>query len=730
MCIPTGCSGSNREKYLLARAAIIRHLQVNLDAEQPGIELHVFPSFQCEAFEEYLESAGLYFIMCHDGASSITSNQNPTSAKKVEMPEKAEDVRQDEYFYNKTMFRSMIYWFVGRGYNAALVNGLEWQDTKVLTTVLEGWYRRMPTELSIPLFESSEMDSEQQDCSSDTNALDALTSWYGSNFTEREYLTILTISKMVSTEESLSGLAAAFLIHSVLLAQLPLSDRLVTSTTATETCRAFMAEFCHIARSTLESSYWETKMEQPSPTPRCDLADLVDGRLFNISCQISSFSGNKRLDEFLNAVRSVCGVELSIQPAKKTYPNRHAKSVEDGTSNFHANGAPVHSPSNSDSKPYAVLPFTNPVFDTHLAPVKLATDRSTGANYNSTSAKIFREMSHWHSSKRPLDPKITPDQLARSKKAAFFAARRNQWFMAEMTAYAASLTNAVGKILDPEIITAGVKTKPKLPLNEPPTEKTNQSNPKSGAKTNPKPSKKGHVKSGKQAIMDDIAATKNRRDEVATEKLVQSWRTSCKLFESEAVPSVRYQRAKQYLSSLNTETKRTILAAEVELFMLNVLLSMWISFCRDNKKQEGLDIAALIWNTVVRISKMDAGTTKAIALNVELTIKNLGLPQLVIAKPENDRRLAFEMILTASTNLDLSVPLSPQQFQLLHCGPYFDRSIDSAPDDRVPFEPDGWQRKVLDEIDSKRSLLVIAPTSAGRFSSSPSTKHFKLCRDL
>ena len=716
MCIPPSCLESNREKYLLARAAIIRHLQVNLDAEQPGIELHVFPSFQCEAFEEYLESAGLYFIMCHDGASSITSYQNPTSAKKIEMPEKAKDVRQNEYFYNKTMFRSMIYWFVSRGYNAALVNGLEWRDTKVLTTILEGRYRRMSKKLSIPLFKSSEIDSEQQGCSSDTNALDALTSQYGSNFTEREYLTILTISKMVSTNESLSGLAAAFLIHSVLLAQLPLSDRLVTSTTATETCRAFMVEFCHTARSTLESGYWETKMEQPSPTLRCDLADLVDGRLFNISCQISSFSGNKRLNEFLDAVQSVCGVKLSIQPAKKTYLNRHAKSVEDGTSNSHANGAPVHSSSNSSSKPYAVLPFTNPVFDTHLAPVKLATDRSTGANYNSTSAKIFREMSHWHNSKRPLDPKITPDQLVRSKKAAFFAARRNQWFMAEMTAYAASLTNAVGKILDPEIITTGAKTKPKLPLNEPPTEKTNQSNPKSGVKAIPKSSKKGHVKSGKQAIMDDIAATKNRRDGVATEKLVQSWRTSCKLFESEAVPSVRYQKAKQYLSSLNTETKRIILAAEVELFMLNVLLSMWISLCRDNKKQEGLDIVALIWNTVVRISKMDAGITKAIALNVELTIKNLSFPQLVIAKPENDRRLAFEMILTASTNLDLSVPLSPQQFQLLHCGPYFDRSMDSAPDDRVPFEPDGWQRKVLDEIDSKRSLLVIAPTSAGKFS--------------
>jgi superfamily II RNA helicase len=63
---------------------------------------------------------------------------------------------------------------------------------------------------------------------------------------------------------------------------------------------------------------------------------------------------------------------------------------------------------------------------------------------------------------------------------------------------------------------------------------------------------------------------------------------------------------------------------------------------------------------------------------------------------------------------DLALNLSPEEFQLLHCGPYFDRTIDSAPDSRVPFEPDAWQRRVLDEIDARRSLLVIAPTSAGK----------------
>ena len=55
------------------------------------------------------------------------------------------------------------------------------------------------------------------------------------------------------------------------------------------------------------------------------------------------------------------------------------------------------------------------------------------------------------------------------------------------------------------------------------------------------------------------------------------------------------------------------------------------------------------------------------------------------------------------------------EFVLEHCGPYLERSFDSAPDTRVPsFQPDAWQRKVLDAIDANRSVLAVAPTSAGK----------------
>ncbi|MCJ1342693.1 hypothetical protein MMC31_000881 [Peltigera leucophlebia] len=40
--------------------------------------------------------------------------------------------------------------------------------------------------------------------------------------------------------------------------------------------------------------------------------------------------------------------------------------------------------------------------------------------------------------------------------------------------------------------------------------------------------------------------------------------------------------------------------------------------------------------------------------------------------------------------------------------------MDSQPDARVPFKPDGWQRAVLDELDANNSVFVVAPTSAGK----------------
>lgn len=137
LCVPQDASPENDAKYLLARAAIIRHLQVNLPDAVPDIEVHNFPSTSHSAFEQYLSATDIYFVLCHDGAST-TDHQRRLILQKGLDALQHDDESLNEFHQNyRVAFRTFIYGFMKRGYSAALINGLEWRDTKVVTTVLE-----------------------------------------------------------------------------------------------------------------------------------------------------------------------------------------------------------------------------------------------------------------------------------------------------------------------------------------------------------------------------------------------------------------------------------------------------------------------------------------------------------------------------------------------------------------------------------------------------------------
>lgn len=53
-------------------------------------------------------------------------------------------------------------------------------------------------------------------------------------------------------------------------------------------------------------------------------------------------------------------------------------------------------------------------------------------------------------------------------------------------------------------------------------------------------------------------------------------------------------------------------------------------------------------------------------------------------------------------------------FQLKHVGDKLKRNLGSGKDSRVLFEPDAWQKKLLDIVDAKKSAIVAAPTSSGK----------------
>lgn len=147
LCIPKGVHRDLHARYLLAREAIIQHLvSVRVQPSQFFQALR-FDSFQSDEFKAHLISSGAYLFMCHDGAfseqdkddtaSDIDSYDSESDSESDSDDSDFEDDDQKGSFVDKRgeitrfKFRAMIYWFVVHGYNLALVNSLEFRDTKV-----------------------------------------------------------------------------------------------------------------------------------------------------------------------------------------------------------------------------------------------------------------------------------------------------------------------------------------------------------------------------------------------------------------------------------------------------------------------------------------------------------------------------------------------------------------------------------------------------------------------
>ena len=128
LCKPKGADDTRGAKYFLARTVVRRHLEVNLAQSWPSIRIETFQSLQDQAFQRYLDSTGVYFIMCHDGASMASSLTSPRDIASDDAM--TTDFTQFEKA-RKLRFRSMILKLMKQGYNIALINGLEFIDTKV-----------------------------------------------------------------------------------------------------------------------------------------------------------------------------------------------------------------------------------------------------------------------------------------------------------------------------------------------------------------------------------------------------------------------------------------------------------------------------------------------------------------------------------------------------------------------------------------------------------------------
>nr|KMM70159.1 DEAD/DEAH box helicase [Coccidioides posadasii RMSCC 3488] len=776
LCVPPNATRDVYCKCLLAREAIVQHLQGNLSTAVPSIKVKLFDSYWSTDFLNYLTTSATYFIMCHDGAfskmvpghgsssGSVDDNQDDDNdgddvveelddetgiLSLVESPDAdgSEEIDDEDASDKSSIqgpihalgFRYMINWFVGRGYNIALVNGIECRDTKVMAMIIEGnslvakkISRRLAGETlhSDSRFEDADSDSDlepnsareipflqltrsspaeifEQLGSSENREiiqklLDSVDRYQGAGLSQRELVLIVTLSLMFKSGLLSAGetkASCALILHAALMHECRLTDRVVKPADIV-TGSHYFESFVGAAHMVLTSNSWRKVVTDNFI--RCDLADLIDGRLFFHSlgrhATRASFEPSviSKFDTLASCLERLCGVCLQLEPLALG---------DQATKQELEKGKTV--PTDKSTKP--VLPFSHPVFNTHLAPVHLLLDKSEDPNMKKETFRVFKELSHWHNHHHAVGGKSNAMKM--TEKQAFFAKRRNQFFMAEMRDYAASLTNATGGLLEPEtvFVRSGKDTKPKPSSSSkaiehpPPKFKEKKGSTKSSAKNKP-------------SVKDVAAAANEKKRSEMVEKQIQIWIAMKAIFDKETQPATRFLKAKQYLATRPSH-KRAIIQAEVSIYLLSILVELWIAKCVAGERRRFLHIAAFIWDMVCSMAKMKEAITLEIASYLTNTIKALGLPAELDIHPGRklSKSSVSSPVFPSGKVGSLDIGLSPTEFQLLHAAPFLDRNMGSAPDPRVrDFEPDEWQRKVLDEIDAKRSLFVVAPTSAGK----------------
>ena len=382
---------------------IKRHLTIHLQSAKPNIKVKTFPSLNSEEFQEYLQISPIHFVMTHDGAAKPGQRSTDATAPG--------DILA------KTLLRGMIWWFNTHKLNVALINRIEFRDSKVFTMIVESF----TTSTKLRLTRTSKFMQEishskallregignEEDSGAETtlgaSISDELTKRYlNFDISESQLLSLHTICAMLNEKNCNIFMASAFLLHSIMSKHLSLSKRrlpLITFDSDFENViEDFTAKFSFIAKALLDDSEWNDAME--AEEIESDTIDLVDGRLFRAVIQAmcdDTFDGKlptlaqNDWAAFAGIVKQFANEELSLSGSSQ--PRSSETKVES---------------LETLSEELVVLPFANPVFDKHLECIHVKTDSSISTKM--ASLKIYRETSHWHNHRKPLNPKLAPVQ--------------------------------------------------------------------------------------------------------------------------------------------------------------------------------------------------------------------------------------------------------------------------------------------------------------------------------
>ena len=181
-----------------------------------------------------------------------------------------------------------------------------------------------------------------------------------------------------------------------------------------------------------------------------------------------------------------------------------------------------------------------------------------------------------------------------------------------------------------------------------------------------------------------------------------------------------------YLESINLANFSFDLTWKIYSSKLDLLLYSWKenTYDFDNKTINALDFDKLttvlyycveFFQLFWLVAPEDVIKQKPIATLVALNFKDLVITLINDYVTDGKRKSSFlKFIPEVSMIKKLSNPLSTTRYQLKYGGPFFPRNLNSKPDPRVLFNPDGWQVDLLNIVDKGESAFICAPTASGK----------------
>lgn len=493
----------------------------------------------------------------------------------------------------------------------------------------------------------------------------------------------------LTDHDSLQERVQAFLLHLAVLRHCTLLER--QHWVGPQRChphpedQEFLRHIIELSLMLLEKDEWTTGMYISEND--WDLYDAIDGSLFHFmleSLRSSQWLPSQIIQSwqhFWSAFRAGTDADFAEHVPQLTITLGEILQGE------------------SSSLQVSALPFSHPVLDTFLKDIKLNESQEV---QDASSHSVFEDLHHWHNTKL-----LIPQR--KIQKLGFFARRNMQRRLASVIAYSASLTNASGKLIDPEIVvvkkTVAVhNSKNKGSQKENGSVQSQSKSKKPGRHAN-KPGGKESAHQAAQAVEDKKAS--KRRDNVTN-----LWASTCENIEKDHSVVSRYLKTIKFLNE-RSKDDNIALGSEIHLYLCHLLGQLWAKAQADIKVNPGAGfyLIALMWKWLQELPT--TGVSKAVGKAVEKLTSYLKIPNLVVNVGDQTQKMSFKFDYGSFKNMK-SAMVNFQQMQLEFAAPYMDRRFDSRQDNRVPFNPDAWQIKVLDSIDANNSLLVIAPTSAGK----------------